>query len=166
MENFITLPFPVDDKVPNGYRFILAYGKDNEVVVPLTLQDLPGDYHNCDWEGCSTLHHVVRFNIKYKYDIEKQLSTTELPKKKKFKITADVGILSSKSKQFQFSDYEVIKKLLRKYKFSINDETHEIEDPKDLAELSWDEVIELEKTFICFVNYDNDEYNEIGIKLS
>lgn len=62
---FIYLPIPVTD-VPEGYRIVFAYAKDDVVVVPLA--DLPeGEKHNCDWEGCSSISHVVRFSVSEKY---------------------------------------------------------------------------------------------------
>jgi hypothetical protein len=68
---FTYLPIPVDDKVPEGYRLIVAYAKDDTVVIPIDLNDnIKEEHHNCDWEGCTTLHHVVKFSIKHKYETE------------------------------------------------------------------------------------------------
>jgi len=72
---FTILPIPVDERVPEGYSLIVAYAKDDEIVVPIDLSSLPEEHHNCDWEGCSSVHHVVRFSIKHKYDIESQLDS-------------------------------------------------------------------------------------------
>ena len=65
---FIYLPIPVDESVPEGYRLILAYAKDDAIVVPVDVTKIPEEQHNCDWEGCTTLSHVVRFSIKHKYE--------------------------------------------------------------------------------------------------
>ena len=69
---FTKLPIPVDETVPEGYELIVAYAKDDTVVVPIDIGYLP-ENHNCDWEGCSSVSHVVRFNIAHKYETEKQL---------------------------------------------------------------------------------------------
>jgi hypothetical protein len=74
---FIKLPIPVDESVPEGYSLIVAYAKDDTVVVPLDLKNLPEDHHNCDWEGCTSLSHVVKFNITQKYKSENELEKRE-----------------------------------------------------------------------------------------
>ena len=67
-EIFIELPLPVDDRVPEGYRLIVAYAKDDTVVVPLNTCGLQKEeYHNCDCEGCSSVEHVFRMSISEKY---------------------------------------------------------------------------------------------------
>lgn len=73
---FTTLPIPVDDKVPEGYELIVAYAKGDEIVVPIDT-DEEKDLHNCDWEGCTTFSHVVRFNARYKYESEDKLQKFE-----------------------------------------------------------------------------------------
>lgn len=75
--NFTVLPIPVDERVPEGFSLILAYAKDNEVVIPIDTIELPEELHNCDWEGCATFSHVVRFNIEHKYSLESQLTNIE-----------------------------------------------------------------------------------------
>ena len=72
---FTTLPIPVDDRVPAGYELILAYAKGNEIVVPIEQLDeeIDKDIHNCDWEGCTSVSHVVRFNVNFKYETENLL---------------------------------------------------------------------------------------------
>lgn len=39
----------------------------------------------------------------------------------------------------------------------INNETDEIEEPKSKVKLSWDDLIEIEKSFYVFVDYDRME---------
>jgi hypothetical protein len=65
---FTYLPIPVDDSVPKGYQLIVAYAKDGVIVVPIDIAELTDDMHDCDWEGCCTCSHVVRFSIRHKYE--------------------------------------------------------------------------------------------------
>jgi hypothetical protein len=61
---------------------------------------------------------------------------------------------------FILNSGKIIKKLkinLRKYGFLINNETDEIEEPKSKVKLSWDDLIEIEKSFYVFVDYDRME---------
>jgi hypothetical protein len=58
MSRYIVLPIPVDARTPEGYSLILAYAKEDQVVVPIDLNDLNEEDHHCDWEGCTTLSHV------------------------------------------------------------------------------------------------------------
>jgi hypothetical protein len=67
------LPIPVDEKTPAGYRLIVAYEKGGTVVIPINL-NFPEGLHNCDWEGCSSINHVVRFSISNKYETEETLT--------------------------------------------------------------------------------------------
>jgi hypothetical protein len=68
---FVELNIPVEERVPEGYRLILAYVKDDDIVIPIA--QLPEEneetigLHNCDWEGCGSLDHIFRFSIKEKY---------------------------------------------------------------------------------------------------
>jgi hypothetical protein len=65
---FIELPIPVDSRSPEGYKPVMAYAKGHLVVVPIAeLED--DDPHDCDWEGCGTLDHCVRFSVEAKYAI-------------------------------------------------------------------------------------------------
>lgn len=68
---YIILPIPVDDRVPEGYQLIVAYAKGDEVCIPMELDGLKGEDHNCDWEGCSTLEHVLRISPQQKYLLER-----------------------------------------------------------------------------------------------
>lgn len=66
---FIYLPIPIDGRVPDGYKLIVAYAKDDEIVAPLDVNNLNDEkYHDCDWEGCSSVDHVFRISIKQKYE--------------------------------------------------------------------------------------------------
>jgi len=67
---YTVLPLPVDDSVPDGYSLIVAYAKGDEVVVPMDPRGLDDD-HNCDWEGCSTVSHVLRISPQQKYKLER-----------------------------------------------------------------------------------------------
>lgn len=61
---FITLPFETDDRTPEGYRYVVAYAKGYDVVLPINTAKLANEAdHNCDAEGCGTMDHVVRFSI-------------------------------------------------------------------------------------------------------
>lgn len=65
---FVGLNIPVDERVPEGYKLILAYERNGDIVIP--IDDIPeesAELHNCDWEGCSSVEHVVRFSVEYKY---------------------------------------------------------------------------------------------------
>lgn len=58
----------VMDRVPEGFKPILAYAKGDDIAIP--IYDIPeesADFHNCDWESCGSLDHVVRFSIENKY---------------------------------------------------------------------------------------------------
>ncbi len=69
-EIVIELPIPVSDDIPEGYKLIVAYAKEDRIVVPLNTHALKyEELHNCDWEGCSTIHHVIRFSISDKYEL-------------------------------------------------------------------------------------------------
>jgi hypothetical protein len=59
MSRYIVLPIPIDERTPKGYSLILAYAKEDEVVVPIELSDLDEEDHHCDWECCTTLSHVL-----------------------------------------------------------------------------------------------------------
>jgi hypothetical protein len=72
MSRYVVLPIPVDDTVPEGYQLILAYAKGDEVVIPMDLCDLDEDNHNCDWEGCTSLSHVLRISPQQKYYLERE----------------------------------------------------------------------------------------------
>ena len=68
---FCELNIPIDERCPEGYRLILAYAKGDDIVIPIA--DIPEeseDYHNCDWEGCGSLDHVVRFSVEDKYRVD------------------------------------------------------------------------------------------------
>lgn len=73
---FTKLPIPVDDRTPKGYKLIIAYAKDDDVVIPVDPIE-EKDEHDCDWEGCGSLNHVVRFNSKFKYANEAKISQLE-----------------------------------------------------------------------------------------
>ena len=73
---FTYLPISIDERVPEGYRLIVAYAKDDMVVVLIEVTEVPKEeHHNCDWEGCSTVSHVVRFGISHKYETESELES-------------------------------------------------------------------------------------------
>lgn len=72
---------------------------------------------------------------------------------KKFKIITNVCSLMPG----QWTDYKKTKNKLRKYGFAINDETDEIEEPKEKIDLTWDDLIKIEKSFHIFVDYDRME---------
>lgn len=57
----INLPIPVDDRVPDGYRLIVAYASESDIVIPIEPEE--EENHNCDVEGCGTLEHVKRFSL-------------------------------------------------------------------------------------------------------
>jgi hypothetical protein len=77
MSRYIVLPIPVDDSVPEGYELILAYAKDDHVVIPMDSRGLPEDDHNCDWEGCCTLSHVLSISPQQKYGLERTIQKLE-----------------------------------------------------------------------------------------
>jgi len=65
---YIPLNIPTDSRVPEGYNLIMAYAKGDDIVIP--IDDIPDEQahlHSCDWEGCGSLDHVVRFNVNQKY---------------------------------------------------------------------------------------------------
>ena len=74
---FTKLPIPIDDRTPEGYKLIVAYAKDDDIVIPVDPIDEEKDEHDCDWEGCSSLSHVVRFNSKFKYANDAKISQFE-----------------------------------------------------------------------------------------
>jgi hypothetical protein len=74
---FTYLPIPVDEHVPEGYRLIVAYAKDDTIVITIDESKLSEEFHNCDWEGCCTLSHVVSFSVRQKYEMEEKLSKLE-----------------------------------------------------------------------------------------
>lgn len=62
---FVQLNIPVDERVPEGCKLVLAYASsDNEeIIIPIDDLEKEGDEHNCDYEGCGTLEHVKRFSV-------------------------------------------------------------------------------------------------------
>lgn len=86
MSRYIVLPIPVDERTPEGYVLIVAYAKDDTVVIPMELNGLQEEDHNCDWEGCTTLNHVLRISPQQKYELDRTCSG----------LTAQVEELSSK----------------------------------------------------------------------
>ena len=84
---------------------------------------------------------------------------TSKQKTKKFGLITNVsGLLPS-----QWTDYDDVKMILRKHKFKINDDTNDIEGPKNKVALTWDDVIELEKALMCFIDYERMEI-EVRLK--
>lgn len=75
------------------------------------------------------------------------------PPMKKFKIITNVRSLLPT----QWGDYEKMKNDLRKYGFVIDDNTDEIEAPKDKVSLTWDDFIEIEKSHYVIVDWDRME---------
>jgi hypothetical protein len=65
---YVYLNLPTDEFIPEGYRLVIAYAKGDDVVLPInSIPEEQEQKHNCDWEGCGSLSHVVRFNINEKY---------------------------------------------------------------------------------------------------
>ena len=63
---FIELPIPVDDRVPEGFKLVLAYAKGSRVFLPIHEMPENEEHHNCDWEGCGSLEHVASFDVEEK----------------------------------------------------------------------------------------------------
>jgi hypothetical protein len=76
---FTPLPFPIvpTPHVPPGYTPIVAYANGDTIVVPIDPCSLQEALHNCDWEGCSSLSHVVRFSVRQKYEAELRMHNLE-----------------------------------------------------------------------------------------
>ncbi len=70
MSRYHLLNIPIDGSVPDGYELILAYAKNDTVVIPIDPNGLDED-HNCDWEGCSSVGHVLRISPQQKYELER-----------------------------------------------------------------------------------------------
>ena len=81
MSRYIELPIPVDERVPEGHKLIVAYTNGVDVIVPFDPCELKnGDDHNCDWEGCSSINHVLRISPEQKYALVRGKTTKEVPK--------------------------------------------------------------------------------------
>ena len=76
---YTVLPIPTDGRVPDGYSLIVAYAKNDTVVIPMDVRGLSDEDHNCDWEGCSTLEHVLRISPQQKYELERTAHKAESP---------------------------------------------------------------------------------------
>jgi hypothetical protein len=63
MTRYVELNIPISDNIPLGYKLILAYAKEDEVIIPIDLDGLEEDQHNCDWEGCTSVSHSQIFNF-------------------------------------------------------------------------------------------------------
>lgn len=75
--NYVYLPFDVN-RVPDGYRPVEAYEKDDVVIVPICdISEGQEHLHDCDVEGCGTLDHVVRFSLKNKYEAFDRIASLE-----------------------------------------------------------------------------------------
>ena len=75
---FTYLTTPNDERIPNGYRLIFAYTKGDEVVVPIeSMENLSDEQHDCDWERCGSMSHVVRFSVSHKYGFKDLQSEIE-----------------------------------------------------------------------------------------
>ena len=57
----------LSNRIPDGYQLIEAYANGDDIVIPIMGIEDQNDLHNCDLEGCSSVDHVVRFNIRDKY---------------------------------------------------------------------------------------------------
>jgi hypothetical protein len=66
------------NRVPSSYQVVLAYAKEDNIIVPIEIPEELAEYHNCDWEGCGSLDHVVRFSIKDKYTTGNLLANIKL----------------------------------------------------------------------------------------
>jgi len=65
---FNRINIEVSERVPEGYYLIEAYASGDDIVIP--IMNIPEDennLHDCDWEGCGSLSHVIRFSVKAKY---------------------------------------------------------------------------------------------------
>jgi len=71
---FVPIPaqFVNMDRVPEGYYPVSAFAKGNEIVVEINTIPEDADIHSCDWEGCGSLNHVVRFNVAEKYGLQQE----------------------------------------------------------------------------------------------
>ncbi|MDY6957989.1 MAG: hypothetical protein SVK08_02415 [Halobacteriota archaeon] len=70
---YVYFNLPIGEMVPEEYKLIEAYAKGDDIVVPISsIPEEQEELHNCDWEGCGTLSHVVRFNVQRKYNIPKE----------------------------------------------------------------------------------------------
>ena len=78
MKRYTELPIPVDERVPEGHKLILAYTNGTDVIVPFNPQTLKSeDDHNCDWEGCSSVNCVFRCSPEQKYELERATHSKE-----------------------------------------------------------------------------------------
>ncbi len=98
---FNELPLSAE-RVPAGFVPVEAYAKGNDIVVPIAnIPEGMEHLHDCDWEGCGSLDHVVRFSVKDKYsasdkilkltfdnnELKRQLS--EMKKKESLRLGVD-----------------------------------------------------------------------------
>ena len=67
MSRYIELNIPIDSRVPEGYRLVLAYAKGDLVRIPMDPCGLDDDDHNCDWEGCSSVSCCLSISPQQKY---------------------------------------------------------------------------------------------------
>lgn len=59
------------ERVPEQAVPIIAWQYNNQIIVEIA--DIPEEdahLHSCDWEGCGSLSHVVRFTVEDKYQQE------------------------------------------------------------------------------------------------
>lgn len=69
---FVSIPqqFVNMDRVPEGWYPVSAFAKGNTIIVEINTIPDDVDIHSCDWEGCGTLNHIVRFNVADKYGLD------------------------------------------------------------------------------------------------
>ena len=77
MSRYNILNLPHAERVPDGYELIEAYAKGDTVVIPIEPNGLDEDDHNCDWEGCTTLSHVLSISPQQKYLLERAAGKAE-----------------------------------------------------------------------------------------
>ena len=84
MSRYVELNIPVDSRVPDGYRLILAYAKGDLVRIPMDPHGLDDDDHNCDWEGCSSVSHCLSISPQQKYLLGRPTEQVEVVRMKAY----------------------------------------------------------------------------------
>ena len=70
---FVRLPdlvakLVIDERLPEQADPIIAYQMGKQIIVEIAnIPESLAHLHNCDWEGCGSMNHVVRFTVEDKY---------------------------------------------------------------------------------------------------
>ena len=72
------IPGRFNERIPDDASMIVAYQHQGQVIVPIYSMPDETEMHSCDWEGCGSLDHVVRFSVEAKYNPPKYTNALQV----------------------------------------------------------------------------------------